>query len=99
MKLSSFKGKGRVHYIGKIKSNENFVYLQISVEMEFSKQILDFYLTETSSTPPAFKIINKNFTGNGSYKVGEEIQFDFNIVKNANQETKLKIWSVYNKKI
>lgn len=97
MELSSFSGKGKINEIGEVKEFGEVKYLEVKIEMEFSKQILDFYITETKNTPTAFQLIRKNFSQYGSYELNEEIQFSFNIVKNKKNETKLKIWSIFNK--
>lgn len=97
MELSSFSAKGKINHIGEVKKFSNITYLEVKIEMQFSKQILDFYITESENTPTAFQLIRKNFGQYQSYQLDEEIQFDFNIVKNSKQETKLKIWKIYNK--
>ena len=97
MGLKSFSAVGKISSIGEIKKFNDITYLEVSILIEPSTQILDFYLTETKDTPHAFQLIRKYFGEYGAFKINEKIQFDFNIVKNKKNETKLKIWSIYNK--
>lgn len=97
MILTSFSAKGKIISIGKIQEFNDTKYLELKIELQSSKQVLDFYITENVNTVPAFKLISKNFGEFNSYQIDEEIQFDFNIVKNRKFEIRLKIWSIYNK--
>lgn len=97
MAPTSFSAKGKIISIETVREFGDVRYLELKIELQSSLQILDFYITENSNTPRAFQLIRKNFGEYGAYQIDEEIQFDFNIVKNKKDETKLKIWSIYNK--
>lgn len=98
MNLANFKGKGIVKEIGEVVEFDSGVkFITLEIEMELSKQILPFYITQTKDTPHAFELIRKYFGEFSPYKVGDNIQFDYNIIKRKDGKLKLKIWSLYNK--
>jgi phosphoribosylpyrophosphate synthetase len=96
--LQTFKGKGVIKGISDIKNSEHYLYVELRVEMLYSGQILDFYITENKEHPNNYRVITNYFgNNNGAHKVGDTMQFDFNIVSDKRGNVKLKIWSVYNK--
>jgi hypothetical protein len=98
--LASFSSKGEITKIGNvIQITKSVKYLEVSIKMYLSGQELNFYLTDTESSPQPFQLIRKHFdTGyeNLNFKIGEQIQFDFNIIQKEGK-SKLKIWSIYNR--
>jgi hypothetical protein len=57
MGLKSFSAVGKISSIGEVKKFNDVTYLEVSILIEPSTQILDFYLTETKDSHVLYSFI------------------------------------------
>jgi hypothetical protein len=96
MDLETFFGKGNIEMIGKrVEFSGGVSYVEVDIKSYPSNQIISYYITETKKQPKAFKLITKYFSS-GRLKVGDYLEFSFNVIKKKDGCFKLKIWDIYN---